>query len=195
MVPDFFANLSRHEVQDLLSRYKTLMAPHMPFVSQRALPITASSDLSSLLLRAVVTAAYFHETTIQKTLVEELVHLITSRLFTNAEKSLDIIQALLVLCNWYNPHMLTSSSHTSLLYLCMALTMDLAIDRGPMSCKMAHMSAALESCGIPRPAKLVTEEEKRAVLGVFWVASTVFTSFRKTDVPSWTRGFNNVSRQ
>lgn len=181
-----FANLSRHEVQDLLSRYETLMAPHMPFVSQRALPTTASSDMPSLPLRAVVTVAYSHDTTIQKMLVEELARHIISRLFTNAEKSLDILQALLVLCNWYNPHMFNPSSHTSLLYLCMALTTDLAIDRDPMSCEMAHMSAALESCGIPRPAKLVTEEEKRAVLAIFGVASTVFTSFRKTDVPSWT---------
>lgn len=110
-----FASLSRREVESLIDRYKTLMAPHMPFVSQRALPITASSDVSPLLLKAVVAAAYFHDTSMQRILVDEVLGYITSRVFTSSEKSLDILQALLVLGAWYNPHIFTSSSHTSLL--------------------------------------------------------------------------------
>jgi hypothetical protein len=181
-----FANLSRCELENLLNRYKTLMAPHMPFVSQHALPITASSNTSPLLFKAIVAVAYFHDMRVQKMLVEELIGNIMLGVFTNAEKSLDMLQALLILCAWYNPHVFTSSSHTSLLHLCMALTTDLAIDRDPLSCEMAHMAAALKSCGIPQPAKTVSDGERRAVLGVFWLVSTVFTSFRKTDVPSWT---------
>lgn len=48
------------------------------------------------------------------------------------------------------------------------------------------MVTALESCGIPQPAKTVSDEERRAVIGVIWLTSTVFTSFRKADVPNWT---------
>ena len=181
-----FANLSRSEVENLLGRYRTLMAPHMPFVSEHALPTTASSNTSPLVLKAIVAVAHFHDTPTQKILVEELVQHIISRVLTSAEKSLEFLQALLILCTWYNPHIFTSSSHTSLLHLCMALTTDLTIDRDPMSCEMAHLVAATKSCGIPQPSNTISDEEMRAVLGVFWVASTVFTSFRKTDVPSWT---------
>ncbi|KAF3037185.1 Pyridoxine 4-dehydrogenase [Didymella heteroderae] len=181
-----FTDLSQYEVQILLDRYNMLMVPHMPFVSQRALPTTASSNMSSLLLKAVVTVAYFHDAAVQKTLVEELIQCIISRIFTDAEKSLELLQALLVLCAWYNPHIFTSSSHASLLHMCMALTTDLAINRDPTSCEMAHMASAVKSCGIPETIKTVNDEERRAVLGVFWVMSTVFTSFRKTDVPNWT---------
>lgn len=74
----------------------------------------------------------------------------------------------------------------TLLHLCMALTTDLAIDRDPATCEMAQIFAAMRSCGIPQPEKVVSDEERRAVLGVFWVSSTIFTSFRKTDCPSWT---------
>jgi len=181
-----FSNLSRYEIENLLDRYKTLMAPHMPFVSEQALPTTASSSTSPVVSKAIVAVAHSHDTPTQKILVEELVQHITSKIFTNAEKSLEILQALLILCTWYNPHIFTSSSHTSLLHLCMALTTDLAIDRDAMSCEMAHMAAAMESCGIPQPVKNVSDEERRAVLGVFWLANTVFTSFRKIDVPTWT---------
>ncbi|KAJ4372788.1 hypothetical protein N0V86_008154 [Didymella sp. IMI 355093] len=122
----------------------------------------------------------------QKILAEDLVQQLTSRAFTHAEKSLDLLQALLVLCTWYNPHIFTSASHTSLLHLCMALTTDLSIDRDPQSCEMAHMAAAMQSCGIPQPVRVISDEERRAVLGSFWLASTVFTSFRKADAPGWT---------
>ncbi|KAF3053952.1 Pyridoxine 4-dehydrogenase [Didymella keratinophila] len=181
-----FTNLSRCEIENLLDRYKTLMAPHMPFVLEQAFPTTASSSTSPVVSKALVAVAHFHDTPTQKILAEELVQHITSKIFTNAEKSLEILQALLILCTWYNPHIFTSSSHTSLLHLCMALTTDLAIDRDPMSCDMVHMAAALESCGIPQPVKNISDEEQRAVMGVFWVASTMFTSFRKSDVPTWT---------
>jgi hypothetical protein len=181
-----FANLSQSEVENLLGRYRTLMASYMPFVSEHALPTTASSNTSPLVLKAIIAVAHFHDTPMQKILVEELVQHFISRVLTSAEKSLELLQALLILCTWYNPHIFTSSSHTFLLHLCMALTTDLTIDRDPMSCEMAHLFAAMNSCGIPQPPKSISDEEMRAVMGVFWVASTVFTSFRKTDVPSWT---------
>lgn len=99
---------------------------------------------------------------------------------------MDVLQALLILCTWYNPHLFQTTSHMTLLHLCMALTTDLAIDRDPATCEMAQIFAAMRSCGIPQPEKVVSDEERRAVLGVFWVSSTIFTSFRKTDCPSWT---------
>lgn len=179
-------NLSPHEVQILFNRYTKLMAPHMPFVTLQTPSIIASSFNSSLLLQAIIAVAHFHETTDQIVLVEDLIQQITSRLFTSTERSLDLLQALLVLCTWYNPHLFLSSSHTSLLHLCMSLTTELAIDRDPATCEMAHMAAAMKSCGIPQNLKTINDEERRAVLGVFWLASTVFTSFRKSDVPSWT---------
>lgn len=162
------------------------MAPHMPFVLLPELPATSSFATSPLLLQAIIAISHFHDTSIQQVLVKDLVHQITSKIFMTAERSLDLLQALLVLCTWYNPHLFQTTSHTSLLHLCMALATDLAIDRDPSSCEMAHLAAAMRSCGIPQPVEIVSNEERRAVLGVFWVSSTVFTSFRKTDVPTWT---------
>jgi hypothetical protein len=181
-IPSPFSNLSPRELQSLLDRYTYLMAPHMPFV-----PITTASFATSpWLLQTIIAVAHFHSTSVQQTLVRDLVHQISSAVFTRAEKSLDLAQALLVLCAWYNPHLFTSTRHTTLLHLLMSLTTDLTIDRDPATCEMAHLAAAMKSCGIPQPVKPVSDEERRVVLGVFWVASTVFTSFRKTDVPNWT---------
>lgn len=179
--------LSSHEVQHLLYRYATLMAPNMPFVHLPPNPTTtASFTKSPFLLRAIIVVAHFHNTSTQQTLMHDLIQQLTTAIFTSAEKSLDLLQALLVLCTWYNPHLFHKTNHATLLHLCMALTTDLAIDRDPAACEMAHMAAALESCGIPQPQKVVSDAERRAVLSVFWVASTIFTSFRKTDCPTWT---------
>jgi hypothetical protein len=177
--------LSSHEVQHLLDRYTILMAPNMPFVHLPPNPTATSFTKSPLLLRAIIVVAHFHNTSTQQILMHDLIQQLTTTIFTSADKSLDILQALLILCTWYNPHLFHKTSHATLLHLCMALTTDLALDRDPAACEMAHMAAALESCGIPQPQKVVSDAERRAVLGVFWIASTIFTSFRKTDCPTW----------
>ncbi|KAF2995721.1 Pyridoxine 4-dehydrogenase [Curvularia kusanoi] len=182
-----YSALSSHEVQYLLDRYVAFMASNMPFVLLPSGPIKPTAFTQSpFLLQAIIVVAHFHDTSAQQTLVSDLIQQLTTAVFTKAEKSLDLLQALLVLCTWYNPHLFQTSSHTTLLHLCMALTTDLAIDRDPAACEMAHMAAALKSCGIPQPERIVTDEERRAVLGVFWIASTIFTSFKKTDFPTWT---------
>ena len=180
-------DLSPQELQNLLDRYINLMAPSMPFVLLPPLPVTVGSfDKLPYLLRAIVTVAHFHDTSVQQLLLTGLIRQITEAIFVTGGKSLDLLQCLLVLGTWYNPHLSPTPSSTTILHLCMALTTDLAIDRDPVGCEVVQISAAMKNCGIPQPVKVVSDEERRAVLGVFYQASVIFTSYRKTDCPTWT---------
>jgi hypothetical protein len=91
-----------------------------------------------------------------------------------------------MLGTWYNPHLSPTPSSTAILRLYTVLTTDLAIDRDPAGCEVVQISAVMKNCGIPQPVKVVRDEERRAVLGLFCLASMIFTSYRKTDCPTWT---------
>ena len=87
--------------------------------------------------------------------------------------------------NWYNPHLFAPPSHTVLLHLTMALTHDLDSDRAPGFCEKVALMVASQAHGVPQPAKVVTNDERRAVLGTFYLTSQILTSFRKVDTLHW----------
>lgn len=179
---------NRMSTEVLYDRYQRLMAPHMPFV---VLPFgsNASSLASSkpFLLKAIETVAFFHDTGTQQIMMKDLIQQLSERMLIKGEKSLDLLQGLLVCLNWYNPHRFEPPSHTVLLHLTMALTQELDIDRAPGFCeKAALIAAASQAHGVLQPTKIVTNDERRAVLGTFYLASQIFTSSRKTDSSAWT---------
>jgi hypothetical protein len=87
--------------------------------------------------------------------------------------------------NWYNPHVFEPSNHTVIWHLAMALVHDLDIDRTPGFCEKVLLMAASNAHGVPQPAKTISNDERRAVVGTFYLTSQVFTSFRKIEM-NWT---------
>ncbi|KAL1798757.1 hypothetical protein ACET3X_002794 [Alternaria dauci] len=170
----------------LLDRYQRLMAPHMPFVIiPRGINASDLARSKPFLLKAIETVTFFHDTTTQQFMVKDLMQQISERMLINGEKSLDLLQGMLVFSNWYNPHLFAPPSHNVLLHLTMALTHDLDIDRAPGFCEKVTLMAASQAHGVPQPAKVVTNDERRAVLGTFYLTSQIFTSFRKIDTLHW----------
>jgi hypothetical protein len=162
------------------------MAPYMPFV---VIPIgthvSSVAKAKPLLLQAITTVASFHDTSMQQSMAKDFMRQLSERILINCEKSLDLLQSLLVWMNWYNPHLYTPPNHTVLFHLAIALTHDLEIDRMPGLCEKVAVMAASKACGVPQPAKTITNDERRAVLGTFYLTSQIFTSFRKIEM-NWT---------
>lgn len=103
---------------------------------------------------------------------------ISERTLINNEKSLDILQGILVIVGWYHPHVFHTQQATNLLHLAQALTVDLQIDRAPFMCEgMRHMK---EKMGHPAP-KQPTLEEHRALAGTFYMNSMLASSFKKVE--------------
>lgn len=176
----------------LFDRYLRLLAPFMPFV---ILPAGATASRSDpFLLNAISVVAYFHDTAKQQSMAKELMRELSERLLINGERSLSLLQGLLILINWYNPHLFYPQNLNNIIHLAMALTTDLNIDRGPGNCEKAQIEAAAKAYGVPQPAKTISNDERRAVLGTFYLASRVFSSFRKVDVLSWTPWHTECAR-
>jgi hypothetical protein len=173
------------EIEVLFERYQRLMAPHMPFVILPAdTTALALQQSEPFLMQAITVVASFHDTTRQQSMAKAFMRDLCDRLLINGEKSLGLLQGLLIFSNWYNPHLYAPRNSTNLLHLAMALATDLNIDRGPG--EKAQMDAAMKAYGVAKPAKRLTNDELRAVLGTFYLTSVLFTSFKKVDLMQWT---------
>jgi hypothetical protein len=178
---------SVHETEVLFDRYKRLMAPNMPFVVlPHEISATELAKSEPFLMNAIQVVASYHDTCQQQAMATKLIREMCERLLVNGEKSLGLLQGLLVFVNWYNSHLYSPRNSANLLHLAIALTTDLNIDRGPGNCEKARMETAMRAYGFAQSAKVLSNDERRAVLGTFYLTSLMFTSFRKVDALHWT---------
>nr|POE75448.1 hypothetical protein CFP56_53560 [Quercus suber] len=99
---DFSAvGVTKVEAEMLLQRFRGLMAHSMPFVRIPA-ETTAQElfDTKPVLLHAIVMVASFHDQTLQQILLKRFMQHIAERTLVNCEKSLSIVQGILVVINW-----------------------------------------------------------------------------------------------
>lgn len=193
------------EANVLLDRYRRLMAPGFPFVPV-ALDTTAQQLYTEkpLLLRAIVSVACFHDLTAQTQRVKMFMRDVSERVLLNSEKNLGIIQAILVSYNrlwsteamltvmkvfiaWYHPHVMWGQQATNLLHIAMAMVVDTGIDRPPGMCAEGFKAAALKTQGSQYVQRVATSDEYRALAGVWYLTSTVASSFRKIETMPYTR--------
>lgn len=91
-----------HKAELWLLEFKTNLAKQFPFVVLH--PDSVSQDLRHqrpLLWKAIMTASSHRQSDRQMALGAELMEDLTMRLLFRAEKSLDLLQALLVFIAWY----------------------------------------------------------------------------------------------
>lgn len=170
----------------LFHRYQRLMARYMPFVvisSETTASRLATTD--PFLLKAITVVAHFHNTTKQQSMARDLMRDLAELLLIKGEKTLGILQGLLIFSYWYNPHLYFPQNHTNILHLTMALSTDLKLDRGGY-CEKAQIENAAKAYGDAQPAETICNHGRRAILGTFYLTSLIFSSFRKVDVLSWT---------
>jgi len=89
------------EAEVLLDRFRRLMAPLMPFV---VLPSEISAaqlyTQEPFLLHAIITVTYFHDLSKQQILVKHLMRDVSQRILLDNEKTVGILQGLLVSVLW-----------------------------------------------------------------------------------------------
>ncbi|KAF2764246.1 hypothetical protein EJ03DRAFT_378776 [Teratosphaeria nubilosa] len=194
VTPDDYNQLGvvMHEAELLFARWRRLMAPMFPFV---VVPedVTARQLKSSkpLLLHAIVTVAHFHDLTKQQVMVKQLIRNVSERILINNEKNLGILQSLLVFVSWYHPHIFWGQQVTNLLHLAMSLILDLGFDRAPGSCSDFKGATTKAVHGPSLVQRVPTLEEHRVLLGTYYLASMLGSSFKKMDSPKWTKYMTN----
>ncbi|KIY01332.1 uncharacterized protein Z520_02884 [Fonsecaea multimorphosa CBS 102226] len=161
----------------LLETYKQVHTKFFPFVV-----VDPGTDAATLrrdkpaLFLAVVTACLEADHTIQRRLGSELKRIISERVVIRNERSIELLQALLVHLSWihYHFHPRTNQSYM-LLQIAIALVMDLDLDRCP-----AHRDQRVGSnlCRLNAEGNLPTQcqrttAETRALLGCFYLCSSM----------------------
>jgi hypothetical protein len=188
--------ISLPEAEILLDRYKRLMSPGMPFVP---LPVNTTArhlyTQKPVLLQAITVVAFFHDLPRQRELVKHLTRSLSERILMNNEKSVDILQAILVFVTWYHPHLFQAQQITNLLHLAIAMTIDLGLNRPPQQCgdfrQATNKAVHGPSCTDQKVASL---EEHRVLAGCFYITSMIATSFKKIDAMPWTNYMENALR-
>ncbi|KAI7973479.1 hypothetical protein EIK77_004085 [Talaromyces pinophilus] len=111
---------------ELLDIFRRDMAHQVPFIS---VPVQMSAPALSrerpFLYRAIMTVASYHDSVHQLQMGQELVRYIMEHLVVLGEKSLDLLQGLLVYINWYNSLFHANPQTNTLLGLAFSLLVDL----------------------------------------------------------------------
>lgn len=118
------------EAEVLLLEFKTNLTEQFPFVVIH--PDITSQSLHHgrpLLWKAIIVAASHENSDRQMGLGASLMEDLTTRLLFRAEKSLDLLQALLVFIAWYHYHTLVNPQVTNLLHLTKALINNMGLNR------------------------------------------------------------------
>ncbi|KAJ5091777.1 hypothetical protein NUU61_006647 [Penicillium alfredii] len=167
------------DVAACLQIYREELAPHFPFV---IIPDIPASDLyakSPFLCKTVVMAASYKQRSFQHHLGSQLTEELGRRLLVEGEKSFDVLQGLLVHIAWYHVHFNQISQMTNLLQLAIAMLADLGLNRPTHANdrRKFMFDSSRINYGFLVEARTLKNEERRALLGCFYVSSVCVVLF------------------
>jgi hypothetical protein len=169
--------LTLPEADAMLDRYRTFKTPQFPFV---VIPPDVDADFlrrkSPFLFLTVMSACYESDLTMQHKLRAEIKSEICRRLMMNEERSLDLLQGLLVHICWCHYHVSPKRKQMFLLnQLALTIVIDLGLDRSSYNFSIRvgvdvdKMTSQSQGCGLKdgrRPSA-----EIRAFLGCYYLCS------------------------
>ncbi|KIV89461.1 hypothetical protein, variant [Exophiala mesophila] len=170
-----------------MSDFRTAMAQHFPFVViPPELTTTILRRDSPFLFLACITVAANAETTAQGYLANKFLNHVSEHMLFRCEKSLDLLQGLLVFMYWETHNHRHSPHIMPLLHLSQSLVVDLGLNRPP-STDPGHFIFMMDCVGIIHGRTIhrarQTTAELRAFLGWHYLTSAFSSWFRRIDPP------------
>ncbi|RAL59963.1 hypothetical protein DID88_000589 [Monilinia fructigena] len=169
------------EIERLVKLYQMEMTAKFPFVIIETGGATGKEWLMTkpVLGKAVLMAASYYnlprQTVYETTLVKDL----TERIMTRKEKTLELLQTILVFCGWYHYHCLGHPHLNNLLGLAMGLAGDLGLNKPPSSDRFRYPFG--HSRATAGDLSKRSMEQRRALAGLFYLTSLVATGFQRID--------------
>ncbi|THC95969.1 hypothetical protein EYZ11_004566 [Aspergillus tanneri] len=207
-VPDAYLQSSQVvslQAEDVLNRFRTYCATVFPFVYVSPHITVQEFEKSQPFLWLCIKAVLSLSTTQQKVLGFRVRETVSQRMLLANERSLDLLLGLLVYLGMANPSMQNYKSYFSLFsQLAQALVFDLGLNKSitadqnqrPVDPGQIHLSGfkcPMQICGffvslgLKSPgARVRTMEERRAVLGCYYVTSTIVGYKQRIDGLRWT---------
>lgn len=175
---------------DLFARYTERMAPHLPAVifppSQTAAEIRRSKPI---LFLAVMAAAGSEMHSLQTVLQRELMTIFAEKVFLSGEKSLELVQALLVAVIWYwPPEHFEELKFYQLVHVAAVMAIDIGLgrkgpQRRPMGAQYSWQSHSFRRQG---PLDSTSIECRRAWLGCYFLTCNTSMSLHRPNLVRWT---------
>lgn len=142
--------LSEAEAERLVATFQLDLVPKFPFVllahSETAARLTGREPF---LFLCIVAATIGSAHPLRKTVAEEIINHVTSRVVARSERNLELLRGLLVHCAWYShPAERYHPRLLLLVQLCVSILYDLGLHRKPSP----------------------NSDEQRALLGTYWLS-------------------------
>ncbi|PVH86167.1 hypothetical protein DL98DRAFT_582755 [Cadophora sp. DSE1049] len=190
------------EASFLLLEYRTQQADQLPFV---VIPPDATSESlrreRPMLWKAIMTAASYQHPLRQEALGWKLMEEFASRIMLRAEKSLDLLQALLVHLTWYHYHSVANPQVLNLLSLARTLAVNLGYHRthspkGRPKIWLDGPDGVTKQQYEPEDSSVTsrTLEEWRALAGCFFLSAITTSSCRRNEPVQYTQHLDHICR-
>jgi hypothetical protein len=197
--PNFTANVelfpgfrvSHQQASERLALYKRDYVPHFPFIP---LPSGMTSQElyieSSLLFWTILAIVSPLEDKVQMEFKAWFRKYLAEHVIVRQEKSLDILQAILIYLGWNDFHFYGELQVTNIVQMAIGLVIDLRLDKfagsflgGPKTLLGDAWTTMGKSC--LKGKVYQTSADKRAVLGVYHITNLLNSNFRKSTLLNW----------
>ncbi|KAJ5175647.1 uncharacterized protein N7482_001524 [Penicillium canariense] len=176
--------------QAAFDRYVTKMAPEMPMVvfppGTTMGSVRREKPALFLAILAVAIAPFQKE--VQAKLCDDVYRLIAERVVVRAEKSLELVQTLLVCVIWYSPpDNIEELKFYQLIHLAVILAMDIGLNRrtGQDDRPLTRLREVLNKKPVGSPVDLDGPEAKRTWVGCYFMSVQVSTALRRVHLVRW----------
>ncbi|EXJ62419.1 hypothetical protein A1O7_02854 [Cladophialophora yegresii CBS 114405] len=184
----YLLEIPLEECEVLLNDYRRMSTNHFPYVMvPEACPVATLVEERPMLAQAVFVATTWRFPERQRALKDKFLQDFSHRYFVKSEKSLDLLQALVVYfawCHWYATPVATQVYRLGSLVV--SLAVELGLNQKPTSVTQHEIiigpGSALEQGSEAMSSKLWGFEARRAVLGAYTVSTYGLLLFRRPSV-------------
>lgn len=155
--------------ETLLSIYMNQLSPRFPFViiptGTTAEQLRTSRPLLMKVIRMVASVRHLQSIRGQS---HEIIQHISQAMLTRSERSLDLLQGILVFLGFYHYHCMSHAQFNNLTQLAVSLVGDMELSSCPKSQERRNQLLPLIRC---QDQKGRTNEERRALIGIWYMSS------------------------
>ncbi|OBT81570.1 hypothetical protein VE02_09337 [Pseudogymnoascus sp. 03VT05] len=164
-----------------LEMFRTVMVHRFPFV---VIPpsVTAQElrETKPFLFLNVVAAASYENIPLQRRLGKEIKHVVSNRMIFGGEASIELLQGLLIYLAW-NHYYSRPRVYSQFLQLAISIVVDLRLNRPPPTGPpKVGLTINLDANAKAHYPTSWSQDERRAVAGCFYLASSISTMLQKT---------------
>lgn len=154
--------------EELLDIYQNKLAPVFPFVvvAPDATPERLKAE-RPFLFSAICMAASISDVNSMRGQMFALTKQLMNEMMVESNRTMDLLQGILVMLAWYQNHCLMHAQLNNLLHLAQALLADLGLNRSPEVQERSNVMVL----NPPAPNR-TTNEDRRAILGVWFLSSS-----------------------